>query len=82
MKVLVIGSGGREHAIVDALTRSPQVEKIFAAPGNAGMAAQAECVAIRETEIEKLAAFAKENGVELTVFGPEVALPGGVADCF
>ena len=69
MKVLVIGSGGREHAIVDALTRSPQVEKIFAAPGNAGMAAQAECVAIRETEIEKLAAFAEEQGVELTVVG-------------
>lgn len=82
MKVLVIGSGGREHAIVDALTRSPQVEKIFAAPGNAGMAAQAECVAIRETEIEKLAAFAKGNGVELTVVGPEVALAAGVADCF
>ena len=82
MKVLVIGSGGREHAIVDALTRSPQVEKIFAAPGNAGMAAQAECVAIRETEIEKLAAFAKENGVELTVVGPEVALAAGLADCF
>ena len=82
MKVRVIGSGGREHAIVDALTRSPQVEKIFAAPGNAGMAAQAECVAIRETEIEKLAAFAKENGVELTVVGPEVALAAGVADCF
>lgn len=82
MKVLVIGSGGREHAIVDALTRSPQVEKIFAAPGNAGMAAQAECVAIRETEIEKLTAFAKENGVELTVVGPEVALAAGVADCF
>lgn len=82
MKVLVIGSGGREHAIVDALTRSPQVEKIYAAPGNAGMAAQAECVAIRETELEKLAAFAKENGVELTVVGPEVALAAGVADCF
>jgi len=82
MKVLVIGSGGREHAIVDALTRSPQVEKIYAAPGNAGMAAQAECVAIRETEIEKLAAFAKEHGVELTVVGPEVALAAGVADCF
>ena len=81
-KVLVIGSGGREHAIVDALTRSPQVEHIYAAPGNAGMAAQAECVAIRETEIEKLAAFAKENGVELTVVGPEVALAAGVADCF
>ena len=82
MKVLVIGSGGREHAIVDALTRSPQVEKIYAAPGNAGMAAVAECVAIRETEIERLAAFAKEQGIGLTVVGPEVALAAGVVDCF
>ncbi|MBO5685392.1 MAG: phosphoribosylamine--glycine ligase [Alistipes sp.] len=82
MKVLVIGSGGREHAIVDALTRSPQVEKIYAAPGNAGMAAVAECVAIRETEIERLAAFAKEQGIDLTVVGPEVALAAGVVDCF
>lgn len=82
MKVLVIGSGGREHAIVDALTRSPQVEQIFAAPGNAGMAAQAECVAIRETEIERLVAFAKEQGIGLTVVGPEVALAAGVADAF
>ena len=53
MKVLVIGGGGREHAIVDALSRSPQVEKIFCAPGNAGIAAKAECVAIRETEVER-----------------------------
>ena len=82
MKVLVIGSGGREHAIVDALTRSPQVEKIYAAPGNAGMATVAECVAIRETEIERLAAFAKEQGIGLTVVGPEVALAAGVVDCF
>ena len=82
MKVLVIGSGGREHAIVDALSRSPQVEKIYAAPGNAGMATQAECVAIRETEIEALAAFAKEQQIGLTVVGPEVALAAGVVDRF
>ncbi len=82
MKVLVIGSGGREHAIVDALSRSPQVEKIYAAPGNAGMAAQAECVAIRETEIDRLAAFAKEQTIGLTVVGPEVALAAGVVDRF
>ena len=82
MKVLVIGSGGREHAIVDALTRSPQVEQIFAAPGNAGMALQAECVAIRETEIDRLVAFAKEQEIGLTVVGPEVALAAGVADAF
>ena len=66
MKILVIGSGGREHAIVDALTRSPQVEKIWCAPGNAGIARQAECVAIRETEVERLRDFAAENGVGLT----------------
>ncbi len=82
MKVLVIGSGGREHAIVDALSRSPQVEKICCAPGNAGIAAQAECVAIRETEVEKLCDFAAANGIGLTVVGPEVALAAGVADAF
>lgn len=82
MKVLVIGSGGREHAIVDALSRSPQVEKIFCAPGNAGIARQAECVAIRETEVERLRDFAAGEGVGLTVVGPEVALAAGVVDVF
>ena len=64
-KVLVIGGGGREHAIVDALSRSAQVEKIFCAPGNAGIAQQAECVAIKETQVEDLKNFALENGVDL-----------------
>jgi len=82
MKVLVIGSGGREHAIVDALTRSPQVDKIYCAPGNAGIARQAECVAIRETEIERLRDFAAAEGVGLTVVGPEVSLAAGVVDAF
>ena len=82
MKVLVIGSGGREHAIVDALARSPQVEKIFCAPGNAGIAAQAECVAIRDTEVERLRDFAAAEGIALTVVGPEVALAAGVVDAF
>ncbi len=82
MKVLVIGGGGREHAIVDALARSPQVEKIYCAPGNAGIARQAECVPIRETEVERLRDFAAEQGISLTVVGPEVALAAGVADCF
>ena len=82
MKVLVIGGGGREHAIVDALLRSPQVEKIYCAPGNAGIARQAECVAIRETEVERLRDFAAAEGIGLTVVGPEVALAAGVVDCF
>lgn len=81
-KVLVVGSGGREHAIVDALSRSPQVEKIFAAPGNAGIATQAECVPIKETRIDELVAFAKENAIDLTVVGPEVPLSMGIADAF
>ena len=82
MKVLVVGSGGREHAIVDALFRSPSVDKIFCAPGNAGIAQQAECVAIKDTEVEKLKAFVKENGIDLTVVGPEAALAVGIADEF
>ena len=82
MKVLVVGSGGRCHAIVEALSRSSQVDKIFCAPGNAGIAALAECVAIKETQVEALRDFAIDNGVELTVVGPEVALEAGIADCF
>ena len=82
MKVLVVGSGGRCHAIVERLSKSPQVDKIFCAPGNAGIAALAECVAIKETEVEKLKAFAIDNNVELTVVGPEVALEAGIANSF
>lgn len=82
MKVLVIGGGGREHAIVDALSRSPQVEKIYCAPGNAGIAQQAECVAIGDTEVERLRDFAAAEGVGLTVVGPEAALAAGVVDVF
>ena len=82
MKVLVVGSGGRCHAIVEALSKSPQVDKIFCAPGNAGIAALAECVAIKETKVDELCEFAKQNGIELTVVGPEVALEAGIADTF
>ena len=82
MKVLVVGSGGRCHAIVEALSKSPQVEKIFCAPGNAGIAALAECVAIKETSVEELKEFALANNIELTVAGPEVALEAGIADVF
>ena len=82
MKVLVVGSGGRCHAIVETLSKSPQVDKIFCAPGNAGIAALAECVAIKETQVDALCDFAKSNGIELTVVGPEVALEAGIADTF
>ena len=82
MKVLVIGSGGREHAIVEALSRSPRQPKIYAAPGNAGIASLAECVAIKDTEADKLLAFATEQGIDLTVVGPEAALAVGVVDKF
>ena len=81
-KVLVLGGGGREHAIVHALSRSPQVEKINAAPGNAGIAAMAECVALNETQVDELIAFARENAIDLTVVGPEAALAVGVVDAF
>ena len=81
-KVLVIGSGGREHAIVYQLSRSKQVGQIFCAPGNAGIAQLAECVAIKDTDVEALLAFAKENEVDLCVVGPEAALNAGVADVF
>ena len=81
-KVLVIGSGGREHAIVYQLSRSKQVGQIFCAPGNAGIAQLAECVAIKDTEVEALLAFAKEQGIDLCVVGPEAALNAGVADVF
>ena len=82
MKVLVIGSGGREHAIVEALSRSPRKPEIYAAPGNAGIAALAECVAIKDTDVDALLTFAQEKDIELTVVGPEAALAVGVVDKF
>ena len=82
MKTLVIGSGGREHAIVEALSRSPQVDKIYCAPGNPGIASLAECVGIGVTDVEALADFAQKEGIDLTVVGPEAALAAGVADVF
>lgn len=80
--VLVVGSGGREHAIVDALSRSSKVGKIFCAPGNAGIAMQAECVPIKDTEVAKLADFAEAQSIDLTVVGPEAALAVGIVDEF
>ena len=81
-KVLVVGGGGREHAIVDALSKSSHVGKIYCAPGNAGIAAQAKCVPIKDTEIEKLLEFVKEKGIDLTVVGPEASLSKGIVDVF
>lgn len=80
--VLVVGGGGREHAIVDALSRSPQVAKIYCAPGNAGIALQAEIVPIKDTQIEELKQFAIENKIDLTVVGPEASLAKGIVDEF
>ena len=82
MKVLVVGSGGREHAICWKLSKSPKVDKIYCAPGNAGIAELAECVDIKAMEFEKLVAFAKENSIDLTVIGMDAPLVGGVVDVF
>ena len=81
-RVLVVGSGGRCHAIVDALSRSPQVGKIYCAPGNAGIAQQAECVAIGVENVDALVEFAKNEHIDLTVVGPEAALAVGVVNAF
>ena len=81
-KVLVVGGGGRCHAIVDALSRSPQVGKIYCAPGNAGIAAQAECVPLKDTQVEQLKEFALRERIDLTVVGPEASLALGIVDEF
>ena len=81
-KVLVVGSGGRCHAIVDALSRSEQVDKIYSAPANAGISMQAEAVAIGVEDVEALVAFAKKENVDLTVVGPEASLAVGIVDRF
>ena len=81
-RVLVVGGGGREHAIVDALSRSQSVSKIYCAPGNAGIAFQAECVPIKDSDISGLLSFAKEKHISLTVVGPEVPLSMGIVDSF
>ncbi|WP_110926343.1 phosphoribosylamine--glycine ligase [Bacillus massiliglaciei] len=82
MNVMVIGRGGREHAIARKLSESSRVSKVFVAPGNPGMEDVAELISIQEQEHGKLVSFAKENGVELTVIGPEIPLLEGLADAF
>jgi phosphoribosylamine---glycine ligase len=82
MKILVVGSGGREHALVWKIAQSPRVKKIFCAPGNAGIASLAECVALRADDIAGLCAFAKKEAIDLTVVGPEAPLVAGIVDIF
>jgi len=82
MKVLIIGSGGREHAIAWKISKSQKVNKIYAIPGNPGIAQIGTCIDIPLTEIEKIADFAKEEGIDLTVVGPEAPLVAGIVDAF
>ena len=82
MKVLIVGSGGREHALAWSVAKSPKVDKIYCAPGNAGIAEFAECVNIKAMEFDKLVAFAKENAIDLTIIGMDDPLVGGVVDAF
>lgn len=82
MKILIVGSGGREHAIAWKVAQSPRVDKIYCAPGNAGIAEIAECVPIGAMEFDKLVAFAKEKAIDLTVIGMDDPLVGGVVDAF
>ncbi len=79
-KVLVVGGGGRCHAIVKALKRSPRVDKIYCAPGNAGIAEDAECVAIGVEDVDAIVNFVRSNGIDMTVVGPEAALAAGLVN--
>lgn len=82
MKVLVIGKGGREHALVYACSKSRLVDKIYAAPGNVGMQTLAELVELRDDDVKGLTAFAKEKQIDLTIVGPESSLSVGIVDAF
>jgi phosphoribosylamine--glycine ligase len=82
MKVLVIGSGGREHALVWKIAQSKLVDKIFCSPGNGGISAQAECIDIKADDISALVDFARREKIDLTVVGPEMPLSGGIVDTF
>ena len=80
MKVLIVGSGGREHAIATSVAKNPKVDKIYCAPGNAGIGMIAECVPIGAMEFDKIVAFAKENAIDLTIVGMDDPLVGGLID--
>lgn len=81
-KVLIVGQGGREHALAWKLAQSPEIEKLYAAPGNPGIAQMAECLSIKAEDIEGLLAFAQDNNIDLTVVGPEAPLMAGIVDRF
>ena len=80
MKVLIVGGGGREHAIAACVAKSPKVDKIYCAPGNAGIGQIAECVPIGAMEFDKIVAFAKEQAIDLTIVGMDDPLVGGLVD--
>ena len=82
MRILVVGGGGREHAICWKLNNESNVEKIYCAPGNAGISNVAECIDIGDSDIENLLKFAKENQIDLTIVGPEIPLVAGIVDVF
>lgn len=82
MKILVVGGGGREHAICWKLSNESNVEKIYCAPGNAGISSVAKCIDIQDSDIENLLKFAKENQIDLTIVGPEIPLVAGIVDAF
>ncbi len=82
MKILIIGSGGREHAIAWKIKQSPLCDKLFCAPGNGGISQLAECVDIEPTNIEALVKFVKHEGIDFTIVGPEAPLVGGIVDTF
>ena len=82
MNILVVGGGGREHAICWKLNKESNVEKIYCAPGNAGISNIAQCVNIEDSDIDGLVSFAKENEIDLTIVGPEIPLVAGIVDVF
>lgn len=82
MKILVVGGGGREHAICWKLSKEANVDKIYCAPGNAGISNVAQCIDIQDSDIENLLNFAKENQIDLTIVGPEIPLVAGIVDVF
>ncbi len=82
MKILVVGSGGREHALTWKLKQSPRADRIFCAPGNAGTELVGENVPIAANDLSGLCAFAKQNAIDFTVIGPDDPLAAGVVDLF